>query len=112
MSSDLGLLEIDCDAPPYPIVRACRKLGMTAPEDVRWCRTSHLGKRHHGWISSLASRTLGRWLGRHQPENSACTCGHPLPCLESYSFLFHGGDQADYTLGQCPRCQTIYWEKG
>ena len=37
MSSELGLLEVECDAPPYPIVRACRKLGLIAPEDVRWC---------------------------------------------------------------------------
>ena len=38
MSSQQGPLEIDGDAPPYHIVRACRQLGFRDPEEVRWCR--------------------------------------------------------------------------
>ena len=34
MSSRLGPLQIECDAPPYMIVSACRKIGFESPEDV------------------------------------------------------------------------------
>ena len=33
-----GLSEIECDAPAYSVVQACRKLGLQSPEDVRWCQ--------------------------------------------------------------------------
>ena len=62
-------------------------------------------------MSFLASRTWRRLLGRDQPEHTGCTCGHSLPDMESYAFLFQSGDQVDYALGQCPLCQTIYWDK-
>ena len=111
MSSRFDLLELECDAPPYAIVRACRKLGMKAPEDVRWCRKSRHGKRHHGWISFLANPIWGRLLGRAEGEGHACTCGQALPELESYAFTFQSGESVEYDMGQCVRCRTIYWEK-
>lgn len=110
MSSRLGLLEIECDAPSYPIVRACRKLGVESPEDVRWCRMSRR-KGHHSWMNFFASHTWRHWLGKSQPEEAACICGHPLPGLETYSFTFQTGAQVDFEIGQCPCCRTIYWEK-
>ena len=33
-ANDAGIIEIDCDAPPYPVVQACRELGFRSPEDV------------------------------------------------------------------------------
>lgn len=111
MSSHLGLLEVECDAPPYPIVRACRKLGIYEPEDVRWCRKGHQLRRHHSWIHFLASPIWGRLLGKEQAGLSHCTCGKSLPLMDSYAFTFQTGEQVDYEIGQCGRCQTIYWEK-
>lgn len=113
MSSRLGLLELECDAPPYAIVRACRKVGLERPEDVRWCRKSRHAKRNHGWITFLASPIWGRLLGRadEADEPHACNCGQNLPELESYAFTFQTGEQIEYEIGQCPRCHTIYWEK-
>jgi len=110
MPSHLGVLVCECDAPPYPIVRACRKLGMKSPEDVRWSRMSHHPKRGRGWMSFLASRAWGRLLGRGQPEQPTCTCGRPIPDLDTYSFTFQTGDQLEYEMGQCRHCRTIYWE--
>ncbi|HEY7425479.1 MAG TPA: hypothetical protein VH682_14705 [Gemmataceae bacterium] len=111
MSSHLGLLELECDAPPYAIVRACRKVGLETPEDVRWCRKGRHGKRSHGWIHFLASPIWGRLLGRAEAEAHACICGRTLPELESYAFTFQTGEQVEYQMGQCPHCRTIYWEK-
>ena len=111
MSSHLNLLEIECDAPPYPIVRACRKLGMSDPEDVRWCGKARHGRRHHGWMHFLASPIWGRLLGREETQTATCSCGAPLPVLECYAFTFQTGEQIDYEIGQCPRCRTIYWVK-
>jgi hypothetical protein len=110
MSNHLGTLDIECDAPAYPIVRACRKLGMQAPEDVRWCRRSRARARGHGWMSFLASPVWGRLLGRGEADGHDCTCGNHMPELECYSFTFHTGEQVEYQMAQCPRCRTIYWE--
>jgi hypothetical protein len=56
MSNQLGPIDVCCDAPPYPIVKACAQLGFLMPEDVRWCQMSHLGdqglpadSRSPGW---------------------------------------------------------------
>jgi len=111
MSSHFELLELECDAPPYVIVRACRKLGLMSPEDVRWCRKGRHRKRHHGWISFLSNPIWGRLLGRTDAAGHGCTCGQSLPELECYAFTFQNGDEVEYEIGQCLRCWTIYWEK-
>lgn len=111
MLSHLGPLEIECDAPSYPIVRACRKLGLSEPEDVRWCRKSRSPRRSRGWIGLLANPLWECLIGREDVETSACTCGHPLPSMEGYSFTFQTGEKIEYEMGQCLRCRTIYWEK-
>jgi hypothetical protein len=101
MSSELGPIEILCDAPPYSVVRACQRLGFTTPQDVRWCRVSRLaGSTANGilaWISGTGKVT--------------CSCGRSMPRLESYTFTFVSGSQAQYYLGQCARCRTIFWDK-
>ncbi len=111
MLSHLGPLEVECDAPSYPIVRACRKLGMSEPEDVRWCRRSRQLRRPNGWIGLLANPIWGCLLGREDSEAPVCTCGNSLPPMESYSFTFQTGEQIEYEMGQCVHCRTIYWEK-
>jgi hypothetical protein len=111
MSSRLGTLDIECDAPSYPIVRACRKLGMHMPEDVRWCRRSRARPRESGWRSFLASPFWGHLLGRDEASERTCVCGNPLPELECYAFTFHTGEEVEYQMAQCSRCRTIYWEK-
>lgn len=108
MSNDLGMLNFECDAPPYPIVRACRKLGLRAPEDVRWSRKCH-HKRSASWIHYLTA--WSHLLAREPEAEPACNCGQPLPILESYSFTFQSGEQIDYEIGQCAHCRAIYWEK-
>lgn len=111
MSDNLGLLELECDAPPYAIVRACRKIGLQSPEDVRWSRKGRHAKRSHGWISFLASPIWGRLLGRTEVGERVCSCGQNLPEGESYAFTYRTGEQSEYEITQCPRCRTIYWEK-
>ncbi len=100
MPDDLGPIDILCDAPPYPVVKACAGLGFEEPQDVRWSR---LDRRRPPRPAGLFP-----WLRSAAPR---CTCGQPLPALESYTFTFTSGSQAQYYLGQCPRCRTIYWDR-
>lgn len=100
MSSELGPIEIECEAPPYPVVRACRRLGFRRPEDVRWCRVRRAimqpGADLFGELSAAA--------------RVPCSCGTALPRLESYTFTFVSGSQSAYYLAQCERCRTVYWD--
>ena len=96
--------DVECDAPPYPVVRATRRAGLTSPEDVRWCRVGHDAGLLGQW-----ARWLWR-LGRGAPGPRACRCGHPLPALASFAFTSVTGRQAHYLLVQCPRCRTVYWD--
>jgi hypothetical protein len=100
MSGNLGPIDIQCDAPPYPVVKACVSLGFHEPEDVRWCRIERRRLRRPS--------SLFPWLRAAIPM---CVCGQPLPKLESYTFTFVSGSQLEYHLGQCSRCRTIYWDK-
>ena len=101
MSSELGPIEILCDSPPYSVVRACQRLGFTSPQDVRWTRVNQLaGTPATGiiaWFSSSGKVT--------------CSCGCKMPRLDSYTFTFVTGKQAQYSLGQCNRCQSIFWDR-
>jgi hypothetical protein len=99
MSGELGPIEFVCDAPPYPVVKACSELGFSRPQDVRWQRVDR---------KSVQPRTgLLPWRRAAAP----CSCGTPLPDLESYTFTFVSGSQAKYYLGQCRHCRTIYWDQ-
>ena len=108
MSSQLGPIDISCDAPPYPIVRAGRRIGLESPEDVRWCRV------HPGLETLSLTGDVSGWkslFGLGGRGKNACTCGQPLPVLEKYTFTFLSGQQASYLLGQCLRCRTVYWNE-
>jgi len=104
-------VDIECDAPPYPIVHACRGLGFRTPEDVRWCHASPILRRPvpaesvfsiHGWKSLFA---------RPEPKGPACSCGQELPHLDSYTFTLLSGKEVRYLLGQCNRCFAMHWKE-
>lgn len=110
MFSRFGQLEIWCDAPPYAVVRACKGCGFHSPLDVRWCRMSRFlnGEGHPKGIFVLR---LCHWLfGPGRPKGRTCTCGQPLPDLKQYGFSFRSEKVGDFLLGQCRRCQTIFWD--
>lgn len=109
MTTRLGPVEIDCDAPPYEIVCSCEAAGLNSPLDVRWCRVSHLRGRaaEHPSLWSRACRMFGA-AGRSEPR--ACSCGQRLPKLGRFRFVFLGQSAGEFVLGQCQRCKTVYWE--
>lgn len=112
-SSQLGTLEVTCDAPPYEIVRACEELPFQSPLDVRWCRKSQVirGRNKRGGISALYP---WNWFSKRkaQPQVEICACGQPSPFLHKCSFITpEHGLVAEYRIGQCSRCKTILWEE-
>jgi hypothetical protein len=104
MSSGLGPIEIDCEAPPYPIVRECRRLGLQTPEDVRWSRLSRRPGQPPGWCALFFPHAGPAGAPR-------CACGQDLPPLTRYTFVMATGYQLSYRIGQCRRCRTISWEE-
>ena len=111
MPNQLGPLEVNCDAPPYNIVRACHMIGMRSPEDVRWSRLSQFLNPNPGWREFLKHQSWKMLLGATQPESGTCVCGQQLPVLERYTFTLISGNQNSYFIGQCSRCLTIFWEE-
>src|SRR5690349_11397206 len=106
MSNPLGPIDIHCDAPPYPVVRAGHRIGLRSPEDVRWWRMSHFLEETAGRAAGLpAWKAL---LGLGGGAKSGCTCGQELPRMERYTFTFLTGRQSSYLIGQCVRCRTVF----
>jgi hypothetical protein len=110
MAKRLGPLEVNCDAPPYSIVRACRRIGIHSPEDVRWFRLSQYLNQQPGWQDLLHGQKWKAFLGLNRTGETACSCGHKLPGLEKATFTFNTGREVSYYVGQCLRCRTIFWE--
>jgi hypothetical protein len=111
MSNPFEPQEFDCDAPPYSVVQACDDLGFQSPLDVRWCRMSQFGAWHN---EQPALFNLGAWewfFRRRPPPDRLCLCGQPLPLLERFTFTFRSERRADYFLGQCGHCHTIFWDE-
>lgn len=111
-NQQLGPIDITCDAPPYLVVQACESLGFRSPLDVGWWRLSHFltEHRHRQSILGLAP---WKWFFRQSlSKEDTCSCGESLPTLEAYSFIFVSHTVAEYQLGQCRKCGTIFWEKG
>jgi hypothetical protein len=112
MSSQLGPIEINCDAPSYPIVQACECLDLRNPLDVRWCQLSHFVAERAEQLGVPTLRPW-KWFFQKGPGNQVtCSCGEQLPQIDTYTFTFVSERVADYQLGQCPRCGTIFWEEG
>ncbi|MBV9125856.1 MAG: hypothetical protein JO112_21100 [Planctomycetes bacterium] len=111
MAKQLGPLEVTCDAPPYPIVRACCKLGIQTPEDVRWSRMGQFLNEHAGWPKTLSMDSWRLLLEINPPGVPTCSCGQKLPLLEKCTFTFLSGNEVSYLMGQCSRCRTVFWEE-
>ncbi len=110
MSSELGPVDVCCDAPPYPVVQACRAIRIRSPEDVRWLRLSTF----RNWQESQHGLSLQFWKAlwhRGKHAERACTCGEALPQLGLVVFTFNTGDKVSYLLGQCRRCRTVFWDE-
>jgi len=110
MSKSLGPIEIQCDAPPYSVVRACQRVGMRNPEDVRWVRLSHFLQQTENRRDMLSVQVWKALLGVGAGVGN-CSCGQCLPNLERYTFTFRTGNQSSFFLGQCSGCRTIFWEE-
>jgi hypothetical protein len=110
MENKLGPIEINCDAPSYAIVRACRRLGLRDPEDAAWYKLSQYvhGRYGHREGSLQALKAL---LGFPGPPLDHCLCGNPLPLMESCTFTLQSGREETYRIGQCVRCRTVFWEE-
>ena len=103
-------IDICCDAPSYPIVQACRSIGIVDPEDVRWCRVSNL-QNGPSVMELFRPSTWKSMLGKNEPRNANCFCGQGLPRLEKSTFTFSSGRKVEYLIGQCRRCRAIFWEE-
>lgn len=111
MFSQFGQLEICCDAPPYAVVRACKRCGFHSPLDVRWCRMSHLLHEEGQRRSNLGVRFWMWLIGASRLKEHTCTCGQTLPDLKRYRFTILSKKVGDYLLGQCRHCRTVYWDR-
>jgi hypothetical protein len=109
MAGPLQPLDIDWYAPPFPVVGACQKVGFRSPLDVRWCRLSHFLAERSG---RLNTRRGAQVFDTKPAQEKTCTCGEPLPRLEKCAITFVLERVADYLLGQCRRCGTMFWEEG
>jgi hypothetical protein len=110
MSSRLGPIEIECDAPPYAVVRTCAYLGFLRPLDVRWRQAHELTAGGRPGPRGLGRRLWEALLGRGRGRRPACPCGQALLPLARYEFTLRWGTEVEYLLGQCPRCATMFWE--
>jgi hypothetical protein len=113
MSKQLGRVEVLCEAPPYPIVRASCSLGIRTPEDVRWLRMSTFRCRQPDRTRGLTSYLRGLFRGMDGHVGRVCTCGSPLPnlWLVMISLVEFDIDQIPaYLLGQCVGCRTVFWD--
>jgi hypothetical protein len=104
-------MAIECDAPPYFIVKACEGLGFQSPLDVRWCRMDHVlpGQRELEGLHGF--HPFRRLFGSKRSPQATCTCGQSLPLLERYTFKFASEKEAHFFLGQCCRRRTMYWKE-
>jgi hypothetical protein len=104
-------LEIVCDAPPYSVVQASAKVGVQAPEDVRWANITRWlagGRYTHSSLKGVTRRELLELL---DSADWGCRCGKGLTQLVKYRVTFSTGNEAFYYLGQCARCRTVYWSE-
>ncbi len=109
MFSHMEPIDIECDAPSYAFAEACGKLGYQSPLDVPWCRISHfLGNQCE---AGVGFHLLGWLFSGSQHRMTTCTCGQPLPIMESCIAIYETGEDGHYLLGQCSRCRKMFWEE-
>jgi hypothetical protein len=110
MSSRLGPVEVDCDAPPHQIVKACEKVGFVTPLDVRWRRAGPFLEQQLGKSAGFGFHGLLTLFGQTPHPEARCSCGQPLPLMEGCTFVLPAKEKLRYLLGQCTRCWTMYWD--
>ena len=110
MLSRLGPIEICCDAPPYEVVQACRRVGVRSPEDVRWLRMSEFRTRQDRSQRGPSMRFWKMFWKKSEHAAGTCTCGQPLPALRPVVVTFKPGEKAYVVLGQCSSCHSIFWD--
>ncbi len=111
MAASSQLLPSECDAPPYPIIAGCKLIGLTRPEDVRWCRTTaNPSRRFQRWVNLVSKRRERMPPHRGSDNDVNCRCRGPAVFLWKYQFTLDTGQRLCYRLGQCGRCLTVYWE--
>lgn len=111
MASQLGPIDVLCDAPPYPIVQACHMIGIREPEDVRWLRKSLYLSERPSWRELINQQSWKALLNMNQNDRRGCTCGSPAPSLDRCKFTLNTGREICYLIGQCNRCRTIFWDE-
>jgi hypothetical protein len=112
MLKRLGPIDVNCDAPSYMIVQACRQLAMQSPEDVRWCRMRHFLGARNGRKGLDLLRPWKMFRESGAAMEMGCFCGEKPPVLTLHIFTLSSGKELSYYLGQCSRCRTIFWEEG
>jgi hypothetical protein len=104
-------LKIVCDAPLYEVVKACGRIGMRSPEDVRW-RRQRVPNGESVKRQSVAGRLWRLLFAFGLPEvEEKCRCGNVLPERRSIRLHTLAGSEIRYTLAQCGRCRTIVWDE-
>jgi hypothetical protein len=111
MANQLGPLDISCDAPPYSVVTACRRVGFEDPEDVRWCRLNQIMDTPSDEWEMLKRHPWRLLIRMASPDVKSCRCGQRMPTFDRYTFTYLTGHESSYLLGQCARCKTVYWEE-
>src|SRR5690349_12052207 len=102
---------IECDAPPYDIVKASGQVGMRTPQDVRWCRKPSPARNTVSGWRALGSRIWKLLFAFGLPDgDEMCRCGSPLPQRRPVLFRSPSRGEAHYALAQCGRCRTIFWD--
>jgi hypothetical protein len=108
MFSHEAAVDIWCDAPDYPMVHACRRLGFARPLDVPWYNLHrHSSPPRRGLFRSL----IRLFFGHCAAEMPRCRCGARMPPLDLCAFMYAAGHEDRYRLGQCQRCHAIYWKE-
>src|SRR6266699_1246588 len=96
----LGPIDVSCEAPPYPIVKACQLVQFKRPEDVRWLRASNYLEFMGNRLEGLEVDTWKSFLSSQGPIGTSCSCGRRLPLLDKYQFFFASGSRTHFLLGQ------------
>jgi hypothetical protein len=110
MIMQLHPVTVHRDAPPEPLVEGCEQLGMVQSPSVRWSRVNRSESQRRRWLAPVAARLGLTGEAVSKPKQVACDCGQQMIWLLKYRFTLDTGEQLDYRIGQCERCQTIHWD--
>ena len=76
-------MEIVCDAPAYPIVVACKRIGLDRPEDVRWLKMDHYLNGQQRWSERLRRQPIKSLLGSAIPTRPPAPALPSCPCWKN-----------------------------